>query len=76
MGDVRARVERLEVAGGWCGIVGPGRRAAVLQCAQHAVCAAAAVLQLTVAAATAARLRNTRTVHTAVRLPRPIHTPN
>jgi len=71
MGDVRARVERLEVAGGWCGIVGPGRRAAVLQCAQHAVRSAAAVLQLT---ATAARLRNTRTVHTAVRLP--IHTPN
>jgi len=76
MGDVRARVERLEVAGGWSGIVGPGRRAAVLQCAQHAVrSAAAAVLQLTAAAAaTAARLRNTRTVHTAVRLP--IHTPN
>jgi len=75
MGDVRARVERLEVAGGWSGIVGPGRRAAVLQCAQHAVrsAAAAAVLQLT-AAVTAARLRNTRTVHTAVRLP--IHTPN
>jgi len=72
MGDVRARVERLEVAGGWCGIVGPGRRAAVLQCAQHAVRSAAAVLQLT--AATATRLRNTRTVHTAVRLP--IHTPN
>jgi len=73
MGDVRARVERLEVAGGWSGIVGPGRRAAVLQCAQHAVrSAAAAVLQLTTAAVT--RLRNTRTVHTAVRLP--IHTPN
>jgi len=75
MGDVRARVERLEVAGGWSGIVGPGRRAAVLQCAQHAVRAAAAVLQLTAAAtAAAARLCNTRTVHTAVRLP--IHTPN
>jgi len=72
MGDVRARVERLKVAGGWSGIVGPGRRAAVLQCAQHAVRSAAAVLQLTAAAA--ARLRNTRTVLTAVRLP--IHTPN
>ena len=71
MGDVRARVERLKVAGGWSGIVGPGRRAAVLQCAQHAVRSAAAVLQLTAAAA---RLRNTRTVLTAVRLP--IHTPN